>query len=190
MIAVGGMSSLEINPPNLLRISGTTDRTVPSIFLSQGFPEGSLVPASATDVNLVRTIGATRSRRRISDNVNVQRELPGGVLAEVGFHSNRFVNNWRSIDGNPAPAAAGHINSRHNRTAVVPTTGDVISLANITRIQKDGWSQYRALQTKVEKRYAKGISLLASYTYSRTVGLEGGYQDSNNIAAEIGPHLE
>ncbi len=37
IITVGGMSSLEINPPNHLRISQTTDRTVPSIFLSQGF---------------------------------------------------------------------------------------------------------------------------------------------------------
>ena len=69
----------------------------------------------------------------------------------------------------------------------MPPTGDVITLSNITRIQKDGWSQYHGLQTKIEKRYARGVSLLAAYTWSRTRGLEGGYQDPNNIDAEIAP---
>ena len=120
----------------------------------------------------------------------MQRELPGGVLAEIGFNSNRFVNNWRSIDGEPGAAGARQYQQPPPLShRVVPDTGDVITLANITRIQKDGWSQYHALQTKVEKRYATGISLLASYTCSKTSALEGGYQDYNNIAAEVGPHL-
>ena len=187
MMTVGGMSSMEINPPNHIRISETTDRTVPSIFLSQGFAAGALVPSSATDVNLISYDRRNKVPTAYQWNINVQRELPGGVVAEIGYDSNRLVNNWRSIDANPAPPGPGNINSRRlYRTAVVPTTGDVITLANVTRIQKDGWSQYRALQTKLEKRYAKGVSLLASYTYSRTVGLEGGYQDPNDIAAEIG----
>jgi hypothetical protein len=187
MITVGGMSSMEINPPNHLRISQSTDRTVPSVFLSQGFVPGALVPASATDVNLISYDRRNKVPTAYQWNVNVQRELPGGVVAEIGYNSNRLVNNWRSIDANPAPPGPGNINSRRlYRTTIVPTTGDVITLSNVTRIQKDGWSQYRALQTKVEKRYARGVSLLASYTYSRTVGLEGGYQDPNNIAAEVG----
>jgi hypothetical protein len=53
MITVGGMSSIEINPPNHVRISQTTDRTIPSIFQSQGFAADALVPAHASDVNLV-----------------------------------------------------------------------------------------------------------------------------------------
>jgi hypothetical protein len=188
MITVGGMSSMEINPPNHLRISQTTDRTVPSIFLSQGFAANALVPASARDVTLVSYDRRNKVPTAYQWNANVQRELPGRVLLEVGYNANRFENNWRSIDGNPAPPAPGNINSRRlYRTAVVPTTGDVITLSSVTRIQKDGWSQYHALQTKLEKRFADGVSLLASYTYSRTRSLEGGYQDPNNIAAEVGP---
>ena len=189
MITVGGMSSMEINPPNHLRISQTTDRTVPSIFLSQGFAANALVPASARDVTLVSYDRRNKVPTAYQWNVNLQRELPGRVLLEVGYNANRFVNNWRSIDGNPAPPASGNINSRRlYRTAVVPTTGDVITLSNVTRIQKDGWSQYRALQTKLEKRYAKGVSLLASaHLFDGPGSLEGGYQDPNNIAAEEGP---
>ena len=39
MITVGGMSSMEINPPNHLRIQLTTDRNVPSLFLQNGFSD-------------------------------------------------------------------------------------------------------------------------------------------------------
>jgi hypothetical protein len=53
MITVGGMSSLEINPPNHVRISQSTDRTIPSIFLNHGFAADALSPARARDVNLV-----------------------------------------------------------------------------------------------------------------------------------------
>ena len=188
LITVGGMSSLEINPPNHIRVSQTTDRAVPSIFLSQGFAADALAFSAAKDVNLISWDRSGRQPTSYQWNANVQRELPGRIVIEAGYTFNRLVNNWRSIDGNPAPPGAGNINSRRPiRTAIVPTTGDVITLANVTRIQKDGWSQYHAFNTKVEKRYSGGISVLASYTWSRTRGLEGGYQDPNNLDAEIGP---
>lgn len=188
MITVGGMSSLEINPPNHLRIAQTTDRNaVPTIILSQGFREDALTAANARDVNLVSYDRRNRTPTARQWNLNVQRELPGRVSLEVGYNWNHFYNNWRSIDGNPAPAGPGNINSRRPiRTAVDPDSGQAFSLASITRIQKDGWSRYRGLQTKIERRYSNGVSLLAAYAWSRTVALEGGFQDANNIEAEVG----
>ena len=188
MITVGGMSSLEINPPNHVRVAQTTDRTIPSIFLSQGFAADALSVANARDVNLVSWDRSDKQPTAYQWNLNVQRELPGQVVVEVGYYYNHLVNNWRSIDGNPAPPGPGNLNRRRlYQTTAVPPTGDVITLANVTRIQKDGWSQYHGLQTKFEKRYSKGMSLLAAYTWSRTRGLEGGYQDYTNIDAEVGP---
>ena len=188
MITVGGMSSLEINPPNHVRVAQTTDRTIPSIFLSQGFAADALSVANARDVNLVSWDRSNKQPTAYQWNLNVQRELPGQVVVEVGYYYNHLVNNWRSIDGNPAPPGPGNLNRRRlYQTTAVPLTGDVITLANVTRIEKDGWSKYHGLQTKFEKRYAKGVSLLAAYTWSRTRGLEGGYQDYTNIAAEVGP---
>ncbi len=46
MITVGGMSSMEINPPNHLRIDLSTDRNVPSVFLRTGFRRDALTPHS------------------------------------------------------------------------------------------------------------------------------------------------
>ena len=188
MITVGGMSSLEINPPNHLRIARTTDRTVPSIFLSQGFGENPLVASNARDVNLVSWDRSDRWPTATQWNLNVQRELPARFVVEVGIQGNDLENNWRSIDGNPAPPGPGNINSRRlYRTAAIPGTSDVVTLANVTRIQKDGWFRYRALQTKLEKRFGHGLSALAAYAWSRTRALEGGYQDFTNQAAEAGP---
>ena len=77
MITVGGMSSLEINPPNHVRIAQTTDRTIPSIFLSQGFAADALSVANARDVNLVSWDRSDKQPTAYQWNVNAQRELPG-----------------------------------------------------------------------------------------------------------------
>ena len=188
LITVGGMSSLEINPPNHLRIARTTDRTTPSIFLSQGFGANPLVASNARDVNLVSWDRSDRWPTATQWNVNVQRELPAQFVVEVGVQGNDLEDNWRSIDGNPAPAGPGNINSRRlYRTAAIPGTRDVVTLANVTRIQKDGWFRYRALQTKVEKRFGHGLTALGAYAWSKTTALEGGYQDYDNQTAEVGP---
>lgn len=188
-VTVGGMQSLEINPPNHVRVALTTDRNAaPTIVLSKGYPDGALTPGSASNVNLVSWDRSDKVPTAYQWNVNLQRELPGKILAEVGYNTNHLVNDWRNIDGNPAPPGPGDINARRLiPTAVDPVSGQSFTLANITRIQKDGWSKYRALQTKLERRYSNGLSLLASYTYSQTRSLEGGYQDPNNFGAEVGP---
>ena len=172
MITVGGMSSMEINPPNHLRIDMSTDRTVPSIFLSEGFAPDALTPQFARNVTLVSQDRSSKTPTAQQWNVNVQRELPGAVLLDVGYNGNWLYNDWRSIDGNPAPPGPGDINARRRfTTAIVPGTTDAITLANVVRIQKDGWLRYNGLQTKVEKRYSRGVSLLGAYTWSKTWGL-------------------
>jgi len=186
LITLGGMQSMEINPPNHLRINQSTNAAVPSIVLSQGFAADALTPASARNVTLVSYDRSNKTPTAYQWNLNVQRELPGAVVLEVGYTANRFVNDWRQIDGNPAPAGPGDINSRRAfTTAEVPGSSDLITLANVVRIQKDGWSRYRALQTKVEKRYSKGVSVLASYAWSRTTGLGNFFQNVNDIDAEV-----
>jgi hypothetical protein len=144
--------------------------------------------ASARNVTLISYDRSSKTPTAYQWNLNVQRELPGRVLIDVGYNANRYVNDWRQIDGNPAPPGPGDINSRRRfTTTTVPGTGDVITLANVVRVQKDGWSHYHALQTKVEKRYANGVSLLASYSLAKTTALGNNYQDPLNIAAEIAP---
>ena len=180
LITLGGMQSMEINPPNHVRINQTTQRAVPQHLPQPGIRRRCAdSPAFARNVTLV---SYDRSRQD-TDRLPVERQraarAAGQVVVDVGYNSNHFVNDWRQIDGNPAPPGPGDINARRQFTsAVVPGTSDVITLSNVVRIQKDGWSRYRALQTKVEKRYSKGVSLLASYAWSRTIGLGNNFQDA------------
>lgn len=185
LITLGGMSSLEINPPNHVRVALTTDRTKPSIFLSQGYPADALSPEKAQSVTLISYDRGNVPPTAQQWNLNIQRQLPAGMVVEIGYFGNKFDHNLRQIDGNPAPPAPGDINSRRLiRTTIVPGTSSPITLANVERIQRDGYTRYHALQAKVEKRFSHGVSFLVSYAWSKTMALGDGYQDYLNQRAE------
>ena len=187
LITLGGMQSLEINPPNHVRVSESADPAKPSIFLSQGFSPTALSVANARNVTLVSYDRSSLPPIAQEYNFNIQRELPGSVVLEVGYYGNKFEHMWRQIDGNPAPPGPGNINSRRlYRSTAVPETPYSISLADVVRIQKDGYSRYDALQAKAEKRYGKGLTFVASYAYSKTMALGDtpGVQNPANWASE------
>jgi hypothetical protein len=188
LITLGGMQSMEVNPPNNVRVSFSTDKTKPpSLLLRQGFAPDALALSNATNVELI-----SYERRSITPiaqqfNFDIQRQLPGGVLLEVGYYGNKFQHNWRQLDGNPASPIPGNINSnRPYKTTTVPGTGATITLADVVRIQKDGYSNYNALQAKLEKRYANGLTFIASYSFSKTMGIgdTSGVQNALNWNAE------
>jgi hypothetical protein len=173
MITEGGMQSLEINPPNNVRSGFTTNKALPpTLILSNGFAADALSLANASNVQLI-----SYDRKGVTPvdyqwNFNVQRQLPGGILLEVGYYGNKLDHMWRQIDGNPAPPEPGNINANRPYTStLVPANGATITLGSVVRIQKDGWSAYNALQTKIEKRYANGLTFIASYAYSKTLAL-------------------
>jgi hypothetical protein len=188
MITEGGMQSMEINPPNNIRSGFTTNKALPpTLILSNGFPANALSLANASNVQLI-----SYDRKGVTPvdyqwNFNVQRQLPGGILLEVGYYGNKLDHMWRQIDGNPAPPEAGNINANRLYTStLVPGTGDTITLGAVTRIQKDGWSAYNGLQTKIEKRYANGVTFIASYAWSKTLSLgdTSGVQNQLNWMAD------
>jgi hypothetical protein len=189
LITEGGMQSLEINPPNNIRSGFTTNKGLPpTLILSDGFPANALSLANASNVQLISYDRKGVTPTDYQWNFNVQRQLPGGILLEAGYYGNKLDHMWRQIDGNPAPPEAGNINSNRLYTStLVPGTGDTITLGAVTRIQKDGWSAYNALQTKIEKRYSKGLTFIASYAYSKTIALgdSSGVQNQLDWRADI-----
>jgi len=173
LITEGGMQSLEINPPNNVRVSFTTNKAQPpTLILSDGFAPTALSLANASNVELVSYDIKGITPTDYQWNFNIQRQLPGGILVEVGYYGNKLDHMWRQIDGNPAPPEPGNINANRRYTStLVPGTPYAITLADVVRIQKDGWSAYNGLQAKIEKRYANGLTFIASYAYSKTIAL-------------------
>jgi hypothetical protein len=97
-------------------------------------------------------------------NFNLQRQMWGEWLvtgAYVGSKGNHLFN---QLERNPAiyapGATAGNTNARR---LFAP------AFANIANQQSTGNSIYHSMQWSVNKRFAKGYSLLASYTWSKMI---------------------
>jgi hypothetical protein len=202
-ITIGGMQSMENNPVpgvNGLRLSNTVAKTLPQYYLDKGFPTGALAldptDYAASGSQNVTLVSFDKHAVIPTDqqwNLNIQRALPYGILAEVGYSGNKFDHNWWQIDANPGiPALAKALGltvatpaTRPFPTTTIPGEGTVINLTTISRVYKEGWSHYNAFQVKAEKRYAKGLTFLANYSYSKTLGIgEADPQNLYDIPAE------
>ncbi len=173
IITEGGMQSMEVNPPWNVRIGLQPNSSKPpTLFLDQGFAANALSLANAANVQLISYDRSNATPMDQQWNFNIQRQLPGGIVLEVGYYGNKLDHMWRQIDGNPAPPEPGTVNlNRLYTSTIVPGTSNAITLGSVTRIQKDGYSNYNALQTKLEKRYSKGVTFIASYAWSKTMAL-------------------
>jgi len=170
-ITLGGMQSMEINPPNHLRVNLSTNPNVPSLILNRGFAANALSTSNATGVELVSYDRNNVPPTAQEWNFDIQRELPRGILVEVGYYGNKFDHNWWQLDGNAPPPEPGNINSNRPFTSTLVPGAGTITLADVLRISKDGYSRYNGLQAKIEKRYTSGVTFIASYAYSKTMGL-------------------
>src|SRR5258707_1402175 len=54
--------------------------------------------------------------------------------------------------------------------------------ANITYAQSIGYAHYNALEAKLERRFAKGLHTLLSYTFGKSTDISSGYFNVENGA--------
>jgi hypothetical protein len=107
-------------------------------------------------------------------NLNVQRAFGNDWLLEVGYIGTKGTKLPRFIEANPAvyiPGASTQNNADQRRlfsgctiTGTAPCTyssvGEIAGIANST---------YNAMQASLHKRFSHGLSMLASYTFSKTL---------------------
>ena len=87
-------------------------------------------------------------------NLNVQRELPGKLIAEVAYVGTRGTRMWTSEQLNPVDFQTGE---RLN-----PTRGSIVIRGN------RGDSIYHGLQTQVSRSVGR-LTVLGAYTFSRAI---------------------
>ncbi len=119
-------------------------------------------------------------------NAGIQRELGWNSVIDVNFIYSRTVHEFtRDVDaGNLFPGNGPKI-----------TLGDgLVTNAQITRITTDGFSRYRGLTAKFDKRFSKRFQSTASYALSRFettspdgLGLGSAPLVNRNIKANFGP---
>jgi hypothetical protein len=119
-------------------------------------------------------------------NAGVQHQLPMDTVIDVNFLYSRSVHDFtRDIDAaNIFPANGAPI-----------TLGDgTRPTKQITVINSDGYSRYRALTVRVEKRFSRRFQYTASYALARFettvpdgLGLGSGALVNRNVKANFGP---
>ena len=153
-------------------------------------------------------------------NFNIQREMPANILLEAGYAGSRglrFPENRQFNQLSPEFLSQGDAlrqqvpNPFLGRIAVGALAQRTVARAQLLRpfpqfdsvtSQGAGWasSTYHALEAKAEKRYASGVSILASYTWSKLMDFGIGpfageslggssFQNWFNIAADKSPSI-
>lgn len=158
------------------------------------FTTATLWPAVQTDLTKLdfRTVTVNyqspdkRLPRTYQWNFSIQRELLPNVLFEVGYvgnHSIKQPNRWDANQAAPDsdPLNPTPIQSRRPYQNVGFVSGNT-SLA---------WSNYNALNLRVERRWSNGFSVLGTYTLSKSMGIRTWdnwtVMDINNIRQNYGP---
>ena len=168
---LGIQRRLANNPPFAVQAALLGDQITPNFQLASGFPPGTLDPAQAVSPQVYYYPKDFPLPYVLQWNLNVERQLPGQLLVQVaytgsGSHKLYYVNNL-----NQPPPGTGPIDARRPLQGY----GAIYTYAPLIN------STYHALLAKVERRFSRGLSLLASYTYGHA--LDGG--KSNNDAGDV-----
>ena len=178
----GGGQFLETNPPFHIKSQISTDSIRPSVVLRTGVPDGVVTPERA--VSLRFSSFEREPPWPISQqwNFNIQHSLGENTVWEIGYYGTKAQHLVNRIDGNYALPGPGNVNPRRRYTsAVFPGTDIVVGpLAAMNRHEFNGNSLFHSFQTRLERRYSNGFTLLAAYVWSKNIGDVPGFSGSGN----------
>jgi len=183
--ATGGGEFMETNPPMHFKASLATGRIDPFLSLQDGLPPGTVSPENAAGVEMSSFEREPTWPLAQNWNFNIQRSLPGDVLWEIGYFGNKMNHIVGRFDQNMPRPGPGAVNPRRPWTRTQsPGTDAFISLGRMNRHDFRFNSLYHGFQTKVEKRYSKGMTFIGSYAWSRTLGDLRGANGAGGAAGE------
>ena len=164
------------NPPQYVTTTYTTDQIDTNLLLSQGFPSNALNPNANAHPTVNSFVKHSPTPYVQEWNATIQQELGGGFTLQTAYVGSMSHDLYAAINiDQPAPAA-GAIQARRP----LPTYSAVNEYAP--------WisAHYNSLQTQVERRFKKGLVLLAAYTYSHAIDNDGTHQDSFALETDKG----
>jgi hypothetical protein len=161
------------NPPQYVSTTFTTDQIDTNLLLSVGFPASTLAKAINPTVNAFARHMPTPYVQEW--NLTLQRELGHGYVLQTAYVGSGSRDLYFANNINQPTPAAGAIQARR-------------PLTNYTSVNWYGpWvkASYNSLQTQIERRFSRGLGLLAAYTYSHALDNDNsGRQNGLNLAAE------
>ncbi|HKA00456.1 MAG TPA: hypothetical protein VKE70_28285, partial [Candidatus Solibacter sp.] len=201
-----GLYQLAITLPNNISQSLTPNAFVPSIFNFNPFGGAVVGPVAVTQPALDLHQRTSYSPQW---SFSVQRELAKDLAVEVGYLATLGVKLQQNVQPNNSQPGSASVDPRrpygglvYNPGVVFPSyitvQGTSVPVTQVNIYQMSAQSNYHSLYARVEKRYARGLSVLSSYTFSKAItnapqyrnagGANGSEnsppQDSYNLRAE------
>lgn len=164
--------------------TASTDPRNPNLSLNNPFP-ADLINAGIAVAGIAKDY---RQSYMAQWNLNVQRELGGATVIEVGYAGSKGNALHRGRNVNQAVLGSGNVTDRR------PFRG----FANINIGESSANSNYHSFQVRFDRRLTGGFSALTSYTWSKSIddnsgsgglGESGSAQNNYNLAAERGPSV-
>jgi hypothetical protein len=193
------------NPPFVHLEEGNIGQALPLLESGTFYPgSGAIIQNALTDIGGTGYPSISPFQLNFRNafiqqwSADVQRQIGSTWLIDIGYVGTRGLHLVQETDPNqplnltsaPAAAQASTIAACEAGSCPAP----IPYLANFAYTQSSGSSIYHALQAKVERRFSKGLSILASYTYSKSIDTASGPfydsrdanfpQNSYDVAAE------
>ena len=168
------LTPLVIDVPNSFQPAGRIEAGIPAI----GIPDAS---SGVIDIPGTYAFGgyAKNFQRGYlqSWNVTLQKQLRYGFVGEAGYVATRQTRQLGYFDINSGQVIGGDQAGR-------PLFQKFGRTAATTFIAPMGTGQYNGLQTRLERRFSKGLQMGAHYTWSKTIG-----PIDNSDSSPFGPRL-
>jgi hypothetical protein len=188
--AAGILNSTEFNTPFYYANAIVEfPYTAPTDTLSSVLPKLVVPSASAPSGNERYLVPTDRNQYSQTWSLSIQHAVNSKLMFEVAYVGTSGVRLLVTSDINAAPPGTTN-----------PTTRQPFgpALSQIEEISNSGRSSYNGLQSKIQQRLSHGLSLLASYAWSKSMdnqsngtddsAAEGQFpQNPQNRAAEWGP---
>lgn len=94
-------------------------------------------------------------------NLSIQKELTSTLVWEMNYVGNRGIKLLGAYEGNQPLPGAGSANDRRPLAS--------ISRASLLRVEPWVNASYHGMSTRLEKRFAKGLSFLGVYTFGKAL---------------------
>jgi hypothetical protein len=188
------------------------DTVTPLFNLANPFPQGLIKPTGNSlglSTMLGQSISGPLRQQRVAYqsqwSFDLQRQLPLGVMSEIGYTGTSSVALPSGLALNQLPESALALGTQLNKTVTNPFYGLItdstssLSLATVqygqllrpypqfngvsASVAPAGHASYHALELKAERRFAQGLAMLFNYTHSKTIDNVGEIAGSFGQAA-------
>jgi hypothetical protein len=120
-----------------------------------------------------------RNTQLDSWNLTFEQQLPAALVLRIAYAASKGTYLPNLVEGNPAIYSAGATTSTTNqRRPLYPNFG------SMTFVEANGNSNYNALQATLQRRFLNGVTILANYTFAKSIDVTSASKQTGQTATD------